>query len=145
MQNKFNIGKSPPTLIKKQEVKKSKIRYIPLKNNVYLITEEDDEEDLDLITTLEDVILLQKRKPQLILGFKPNLYSEFFDKKTGIIKQYVFKGNIVVVKDKFKSRAVDNIPRIVKDVYLKSLHNMTVIIAELDDGDFQLSNRLLNK
>jgi hypothetical protein len=116
--------------------------------NVYIghgvtaILNNDSEVDFTTIKCLKDVEELYEKKPNILLGVTPMLYKEFINSKTNEIKKFVKEGDLVEVIAKFRSRPVDSVPRIVKNVYLKSLFNMSVFIAELDDGDIQLTNRL---
>ena len=112
-----------------------------LKKGVTIVLVKDHEEDYSKLETVKDVIELDKRKPASIVGFIPSLYHEFIDKTKGTIDPKVKIGDIVTVKRKFVDKKGD-IPRTVTNYYFKSLHDMTVIVAVLNDGDFCLANRL---
>ena len=79
--------------------------------------------------------------PNAIYSFEPALYNDFINKATHSIHTFVKAGDLVVVKKKYASS--NNPPRRVKDIYFKSLGDMTVLVAILDDEDLELCNRLL--
>ena len=114
---------------------------IQLKHGVTIVVTKDSEEDYNKIETLQDVILLDKRKPNNIVGFDPPLFTDFINKASGTIKTHVLVGETVVCMKKF-SDSKGHIPRIVKSLYLKALNNMTIIIATLSDDDFYIASRL---
>lgn len=90
--------------------------------------------------TLRDIIEIDNIKSDLIHSFHPPLYKDFITSK-GQINTIINIGNIVKVKRKFMDEKED-IPREVTDLYFKSLNNMTVIVAVLNDNDFYVANRL---
>ena len=112
-----------------------------LNHGVTIILAPDNEENYSKLSTLEDVILLDKRKPSNVAGFHPPLFTEFINKSTNSIKTHVKVNDIVKVKRLYMDKKED-LPREVVSMYLKALNNMTVIIATLNDGDYHLSNRL---
>lgn len=132
-----------PSKRKKEGVLQSNPNYIniTLKHGVTLIVTKDEEEDYSKLETLDDIILLDKRKPNNIVGFNPPLFKDFINKATGAINTSVSVGESVVCVKKFMDKR-GHIPRIVKSLYLKSLNNMTIVIAILNDDDFYIANRL---
>ncbi len=114
---------------------------IPLKHGVLLTVTKDSEEDYSKIETLQDIILLNKRKPNNIVGMSPPLFPEFINKTTNSINTGVSIGDSVKCKAKFMDNK-GNKPRQVKDLYLKGLNNMTIVVATLEDDDFYIANRL---
>lgn len=86
----------------------------------------------------KDTVNLDKNHPDLIEGFTPPLYKEFIVK--GKLLNHVNIGNKVIIHPKYQESNIKQ--RILKDIYFKSLNNMTVLIAVLDDGDLVLYNRL---
>lgn len=93
------------------------------------------------IKTLNDVIFLDTVRPHLIVCFHPPLYKDFVDKQKQSIDTIIKVGDIVKVKSKYIDNKGD-IPREVTNLYFKSLNNMTVVIAVLNDNDFYVANRL---
>lgn len=112
-----------------------------LDKGVTLVLVKDHEEDYSKLKTVQDVIDLDKRKPNVIVGFNPPLYFEFINKGKQCLTSNVDVGDIVTVKAKFKDNK-GHIPRVVQSLYFKSLFDMTVIVAVLNDNDFCLANRL---
>lgn len=102
-----------------------------VKDNAFLFTKE---------LNLKDIIEIDNAKPDLIHSFHPPLYKDFITSK-GQINTHVNIGNIVKVKRKFMDDKED-IPREVTNLYFKSLNNMTVITAVLNDNDFYVASRL---
>lgn len=113
-----------------------------IENNVSVILVKDLEEDYSTIKTIHDVLELDKKKPNNIVGLLPAIYYEFIDRANKTINTFVKVGDLVTVNRKFMDKKGD-IPRQVKKVYSKSLNNMTVILAELDDKEVYLTNRLI--
>lgn len=112
-----------------------------IQNNVTVTLVKDAEEDYTKLYTLQDILDLDKRKPSNIVSISPPLYHELINKATSSIKIHAPVGSVVKVQRKFMDSKGD-IPREVKALHLKSLNNMTVIVATLDDGDYQLAHRL---
>lgn len=108
-------------------------------SKVQVIILNDEEEDYDLIKTLHDVILLDKRKPQLIAEFRPPLYKEFTNSR-GQILTHIKVGDSVKLKPIFSDEKAPKL--IVKDIRTASLFDMTVILATFDNYYPTLSNRL---
>jgi hypothetical protein len=145
----FNIlgnkstSESPVKVAFRKNVGKESFNYIKHKilHNVIVLLVPDEEEDYSKINTLFDLINLDLRKPNLIAGFEPPLYKDFVDTFNKSIKTFVKVDDLVTVKAKYEDNR-GHIPRQVKDLYLKTLNNMTVIIAILNDNDYCLTNRL---
>lgn len=114
--------------------------HVKLKKGVTVKLVNNIEEDYSHLKTLQDIVELDKKNPNLIYGFDPPLFLEFVNKGTGELKTYVNIGDIVILKPKYAKDI--NIPRTVKDLYLKSLNDRTAIIAELNDGDLEIASRL---
>lgn len=91
------------------------------------------------LATYSDVLILDKYNPDLIHGFTPPLYKEFVVKNR--LLNHVNIGDKVIINPRYKERDGDK-PQILKDIYFKSLNNMTVLIGILDNGDITLYNRL---
>ena len=108
----------------------------------FLVDETDTEEDYDTLKTLQDVLALYRKKPNVILGVDPPLYSAFVSSANQSIETYVDIGDQVVYKNKGFSPDKKNNPMIVSNVEIKSLRNMSVIIATFDDGEFSITNHL---
>ena len=113
-------------------------------NDVYFVfDEEDTEENYDNVSTLEDVLALDRKKPNILLGVVPPLFSAFVPVGEPInIQTYVNKGDSVVYRKKEFSPIKENPALLVDNVVIKSLGNMSVIIAEFSNGDFSLTNLL---
>ena len=112
-----------------------------LQGDVSVILVKDAEEDYSTILTIQDVLELDKRKPNNIVGLSPPIYHEYIDRAKKTINLFVKVDDLVTVKSKFMDNK-GHIPRRVKKVYVKSLNNMSVIIAELDDKELYLTYRL---
>ena len=132
---------------KKRSVKATQQR--PLKGKqvlindvVFIFDEEDKEEDFTNLTTLQDVIKLDKKKPNLLLAISPPLYSTFKSTVTKNIEPYVEVGDIVVYKNIAFAPDKKIVPFTVSAVVIKSLGNMSVIIAEFESGGFALTTQL---
>jgi hypothetical protein len=113
-----------------------------LNNGVVVILVKDAEEDYSTIKTIQDVLELDKKKPNNIVGLNPPIYHEFIDRAKKTINLFVNEGDLVTVNRKFMDKKGD-IPRRVEKVYIKSLNNMSVIVAQLDDKELCLTNRLI--
>ena len=112
-----------------------------IENNVSVVLVKDAEEDYSEIKTIHDVLDLDKKKPNNIVGLIPAIYYEFIDRQNKTLNTFVKVDELVTVKSKFMDKK-GHIPRQVKKVYAKALNNMTVIIAELDDNEIYLTYRL---
>lgn len=102
---------------------------------------EDHEVDFESIKTLEDVLALDAKKPNVLLHTKPPLFSAFKGKgKT--IETYVNVGDRVIYKNPAFSPIKENPVLVVSKLEIKNLTTMTVIIATFEGGDFALTNHL---
>lgn len=108
-------------------------------SKVQVVIMNDEEEDYTLIKTLHDVIQLDKRKPQLIVGFTPYLYKEFTNSRGQIIT-HVQVGDKVRLKPEFEDKKAPTL--VVRDIRTAYLSDMTVILATFDNYYPTLSNRL---
>lgn len=113
---------------------------IKLNKGVIIKLQKRNNVNYDIIKTLNDIVKLDINIPDLIHSFHPPLYKDFITSK-GQINTIIEIGNIVITKRKFIDNKED-IPREVIDLYFKSLNNMTVIVAILNDNDFYVANRL---
>lgn len=114
---------------------------VKLDKGVSITMVKDDTIHYDEIKILNDVIFLDTVRPDLIISFHPPLYKDFVDKQKQSIDTIVKVGDIVKVKSKYIDNKGD-IPREVINLYFKSLNNITVVIAVLNDNDFYVANRL---
>lgn len=130
-----SVKETPKQLLKGKHI---------LINDVYFIfNEEDTEENYDNIKTLEDVLALDRKKPNILLGIKPPLFSAFKPLGSPInINTYVSKGDNVIYRKPEFSPIKENPILIVDNVIIKSLGSMSVIVAEFNNGDFSLTNLL---
>lgn len=142
--NNSNKGSSADKKEKSKEIKRvtnDNFIHHKIEGNVTLTVVKDSEEDYTKIVTLEDVINLDRRKPSNIVSISPPLYHELIDKAKKCIKIHAEVGAMVKVKRKFMDKKGD-IPRRVDKLHLQALNDMTIIVATLEDGDYQLSHRL---
>ena len=87
--------------------------------------------------------MLDRKKPNVLLGIKPPLFSAFKPVGSPInINTYVSKGDTVVYRKPEFSPIKGNPVLTVDNVIIKSLGNMSVIVAEFSNGDFSLTNLL---
>jgi hypothetical protein len=114
--------------------------YKYIKHGVQVVLVKDTEENYNDIENIHDIINLIKKKSSNIVGFIPKLYHEFLDLTNARIKTFVNEGDLVVYKSKFAPN--NNNPKIVKEIYIKSLNDMSVLIAKLDDNSLVLCNQL---
>lgn len=91
-------------------------------------------------STLNNILEIEKLYPDAFVGLLPSLYEDFII--NDVITPYVNIGDTVTIKRIYCEKKGD-IPRKVKDIYFKALNDMTVIIAELEDGDLVLTNTLI--
>lgn len=136
------VSKEEKKIVKSSDItdeNSTNIRIDGQESKVFVTIVNDEEEDYSLIKTLHDVILLDKRKPQLVVGFKPTLYKEFTNSRGQIIT-HVQVGDKVKLKPKFEDRKAPTL--IVKDIRTASLFDMTVILATFDNYYPTLVNRL---
>ena len=125
--------------------KKTKVKgkHILINDVYFVFDEEDTEENYDNVTTLEDVLALDRKKPNILLGVIPPLFSAFVPVGEPInIQTYVSKGDSVVYRKKEFSPIKENPTLLVTNLLVKSLGTMSVIIAEFDNGDYSLTNLL---
>ena len=111
-------------------------------NDVVFIFDNDTEENFDNIQNFQQLLLLDKKKPNLLIGVKPPLYSAFKASVNKNIEVYVEMDDDVIFKNPAFSPDKENPVRIVSNVYPKSLGSMSVIIADFMDGEFALTNHL---
>jgi len=97
------------------------------------------EPELNYKYNYQTLVQLDKVDPDLIEGFTPPLYKEFIVK--GNLLNHVNIGDTITINPKYKDSSKYRC--IVEDIYFKSLNNMTVLIAVLNDGDLVLYNRLM--
>lgn len=114
---------------------------VKLDKGVSVICVKKDDIKYDEIKTLNDVIFLDNTRPDIIINFQPPLYKDFVNKQNQSIDTIIKIGDIVKVKNKYLDNKGE-IPREVINLYFKSLNNMTVIVAVLNDNDFYIANRL---
>lgn len=86
----------------------------------------------------KEFVELDKQYPDLIEGFTPPLYKEFIVK--GKLLNQVNIGDLSIINPKYREN--NTMKNIVLDIYFKSLNNMTVLIAKLDNEELVLYNRL---
>jgi hypothetical protein len=103
---------------------------------------EDHEVDFDKIRTFEDVLRLDKTKPNILLHTKPQLFSAFRTKASNSIDTYVSVGDRVVYKNNAVSPIKGNPPQLVVGLELKSLGDMAVVVAMFESQDYALANHL---
>lgn len=120
---------------------KANSKEVAIKKDVTMLVVLDEEEDYSTIKTITDVLALDARKPNNIIGFIPALHESFINKVKKTLLTHVNIGDTVIMKPKYTDEK-GKIPRKVKDLYFKSLNNMTIIIAILDDDDFHIANLL---
>lgn len=111
-----------------------------LGKGVTIILTKDLEEDYSTITTLNSLLEFNKKKPNNIVGIVPELFKSFIDEENKSINTYVKVGQVVKSISKFERG--NNFPRKVKEVYLKSLHDMTIVIAKLEDDSIHIAYTL---
>jgi hypothetical protein len=138
--NKGKVSSSPRNGTS-NSISESSLIKITLKKGAVVKLVKNEEEDYSHLTTSQDIIDLDIRNPNAIYSFEPALFNDFIDKATHNINPFVKIGDTVIVKKKY-ANSKGHIPRKVKDIYFKSLGNMTVIIAVLQDGELELCNRL---
>lgn len=102
----------------------------------------DSEEDYSKLKHLNDVVELDLRKPGVLADFRPPLFKEYINRVNHTIETFAKIGDIVTIDRKYLDPKGD-VPRRVIDLYFKSLNNMTVVMVKLEDGDINLSNRLV--
>ncbi len=112
-----------------------------LGKGVTIVLTKDPEEDYSSLVSLHSLLEFNKKKPNNIVGIIPELFNAFVDDINNTINPYVKKGQIVKSVSKFE-RGNFKQPRKVEDVYLKSLNNMTVVIAKLEDDSIHISYTL---
>lgn len=128
--------------VKKTPIEKIKGKEVLINDVIFIFDAEDKEENYDNLKTLQDVIALDIKKPNLLLGISPSLYSAFKSSVTKNIETYIDKGDTVIYKNISFSPDKKNLPKVVENVIIKSLGNMSVIIAEFEGGDFALTTHL---
>lgn len=133
--------RSPKVKIEGRTFNPEDVNTVQLPHGVQVHFAKDPEEDFSKVQDLEDVMKLELAKPNLIVGFTPNLFHFFEEKGTRAIKRYIKPSDLITVKKVYMDNKGDE-PRRVARMYFKSLSDMTVIIAVLEDGDLQLANRL---
>ncbi len=97
------------------------------------------EPELSYIYNYQTLIQLDKFDSELIEGFTPPLYKEFIVKNK--LLNHVNIGDLCIINPKYKENTTSE--HTVKDIYFKSLNNMTVLIAKLSNGELVLYNRLI--
>lgn len=115
--------------------------------NVTILFNDDVEEDFDNITSLNDLLILDRKKPGIIYAMKPALYSAFQSTVNKTLEPYVNKGDKVKYADK---RYVPSFADIedeveVTDVELVSIGSMSVFAAKLSNGDHSVLTHYLTK
>lgn len=113
---------------------------IPMGKGVSVVIFKDKGITITKDSTLNDIIMVEAVRPEAFVGLLPSLYEDFIN--NDIITPHVNVGDFVKIKKIYKEKKGD-IARKVKSIYLKALNDMTVIIAELEDGDLVLTNTLI--
>ena len=72
-----NAIESKKTSVKETPKQTLKGKHILINDVYFIFDEEDKEENYDNLKTLQDVIALDIKKPNLLLGISPPLYSAF--------------------------------------------------------------------
>ncbi len=85
------------------------------------------------------IVQLDKDNGNMIEGFTPPLYKEFIIKNK--LLNHVNIGDLCIINPKYEENTTSE--HTVKDIYFKSLNNMTVLIAKLSNGELILYNRLV--
>lgn len=132
------------------EVKHISAKTAPKDTNVHILINdvvcvyngEDHEVNFEDVKTFEDVLTLNKKKPNILLYTKPALYSAFRAKGTMNLETYVNIGDKVKYKNDHSSPIEGNPALVVEKLELKSLGDMAVIIATLEGGDYAVTNYL---
>ena len=138
-----NAIESKKTGVKETPKQTLKGKHILINDVYFIFDEEDKEENYDNIKTLEDVLMLDRKKPNVLLGIKPPLFSAFKPVGSPInINTYVSKGDTVIYRKPEFSPIKGNPVLMVDNVIIKSLGNISVIVAEFSNGDFSLTNLL---
>lgn len=137
--NNENVTKTPS---------KTKVLSVPIQlGNVTVYFKADPEENFDLITTLDDVLSLDKKKPGLLRTVKPPLYSVFQGTNDKTLEPYVAVGD--KVKYRKQIYAPDecdiNTEFEVISVELVSLGSMSVFSARLNNGEHSILTNFLKK
>lgn len=132
------IPKPPDKVITSHRVKASGKQVLIDDSVVFSYDTNGEDIDFDSIRTLEDVLSLHAAKPNILLGITPPLYSAFMSNVGGIVP-YVKVGDKVKYKNPAQADYPSNPVRTVSDVYIKSLKDMSVIVAEFEEGDFALT------
>lgn len=125
------------------KVKKTLKKEITINDVIVYVDAEDTEEDYDNIKTIEELIVLSNKKPNVILGFKPSLYSTFKSKTTKCIETYVNKGDTVTYRSPVLAPDKKNVVVDVEEIGLKSLGSMSIVYAKLTNGDTCLTTHLI--
>jgi hypothetical protein len=119
------------------------VTYIAV-DDVQIALTQDDEVIYEDIKTLEDVVHLDKAKPNLVAYFVPPLHKSFLDAKGEHINPFVKKGDKVKVAPEFASAKDTELGiQIVKRVYFKSLNNMTIIMVTTEEQGMYIAYQLI--
>jgi hypothetical protein len=129
---------SPPPPPRKPSINKIVGKQVLVDNSVVFTYDTGDTENYDNIRTLEDVLTLHEAKPNVLLGIHPPLYSAFMNTTGGIVP-YVKVGDKVKYTNPRQADIPSNPVRTISNVYFKSLTDMSVIVAEFEEGDFALT------
>lgn len=130
----------------KNVVSKKKPKDVTTKiNGVTVFFNADEEDDVENIKTFQDLLKFDKKKPGAITRFSPKLYSIFTSKVNKTIETYVNKGDTVKYASPAYVPIRNNIDEqfTVKDITLNSLGSMSVLVAELSNGDIIIPNKLI--
>lgn len=112
---------------------------IPIGKGVSVVIFKDKGVTINKDSTFDDIIQLEKLHPDAFVGVLPALFEDFI--VNDMIQPFVKIGDFVKIKRIYCEKLGDK-SREVKDIYFKALNDMTVIIAELEDGDLVLTNTL---
>ena len=127
---------------------KKKELSIPIElGNVTVYFNNDPEEDFSIISTLDDVLALDTKKPGLIKAVKPPLYSVFHGANNKTLEPYVVVGDKVKYRKQIYAPAECDIDTEfeVISVELVSLGNMSVFSARLNNGEHSILTNFLKK
>ena len=145
MENKFHNAVNPeniPKPVQASRPRKTIGKQVLVDNSVVFTYDTSDTENYDNIRTLEDVLSLHAAKPNVLIGIHPQLYSAFMDTTGGIVP-YVKVGDKVKYKNPRQADVTGNPVRTISNVYFKSIGDMSVIVAEFEEGDYALTNLLI--
>lgn len=142
--NLQDVNKNPKPVPK--EVQQKPLPSVMI-DNVKVIFNNDPEEDFTKVTCLDDVLLLDAKKPGIVNRMIPPLHHNYLGGVNRSINSHVNRDDNVYYKQAKFAKTEEDGKSLTKVVALElgNLVSMSVIVARLENGDYPVLTNLLKR